>query len=780
MLMNPLPDVDTAFSMLIQQEREIAYSILDPITHDAPEVESSTALLANSNYGNQNGKSNFYGKGRGHATKSALKGHNRLCTHCNRTNHTIETCWLKHGYPPGYKNKGKNFSQSSHTVAVVDSSTQPDSLSFNAATPPFGLTQDQYNGILSIFQQSKSQSTPAVNSVSTTTPLALHSQSSTGNGKSPNFWILDTGATDHITYDIRLFSTHRHINPIPVSLPNGTQTFADISGTVQILPSLILHNVLYIPSFHVNLISVNKLVTTNNCFVNITSQSCEILQIGTKAVIGIAKLQRGLYVISTADHTGFVSSTCNSVSSSSFLWHLRLGHLSDKGLQAVSRQFPFVPSKNNMSSCDSCHFAKQRKLPFPHSMSKSNAPFDILHADLWGPYSTISLQGHKYFLTLVDDYSRFTWVIFLKSKDETRKSLIHFVAYIENQFHTTLKCLRSDNGTEFSMGDFFLSKGIIHQKTCVETPQQNGVVERKHQHILNVARSLSFHSHIPLTMWNFCIQHAVHIINRLPTPLLNFKCPYELLHNEPPSLVHLKVFGCLSYATTLQAHRTKFDSRARKAIFLGYKDGTKGYILYDLNSHEIFVSRNVIFYEFDFPFHLSNSVETDSASSASHLHHTSLADPDLDPNSLSIPVMLEPDLTLSPIISPNSNDSTPITSPESSPIPNPVPLRRSSRISNPPRHLEDFHCNTVIGTHSTISSNNVYPLSSVLSYNNCAPDYHAFCCSILAIVEPKTYTQASKFECWKNAMNAELLALDENKTWSVVYLPRGKVPVGCK
>lgn len=204
MLMNPLPDVDTVFSMLIQQEREIAYSILDPITHDAPEVESSAALLANSHYGNQNGKSNFYGKGRAHAPNSAPKGHNRLCTFCNRTNHTVETCWLKHGTPPGYKNKGKNFSQSSHTVAAVDSSAQPDSQSSNAATPPFGLTQDQYNGILSIFQQSNSQSTPAVNSVSTT-PLALHSQSSTGNGKSPNFWILDTGATDHITYDIKSF-----------------------------------------------------------------------------------------------------------------------------------------------------------------------------------------------------------------------------------------------------------------------------------------------------------------------------------------------------------------------------------------------------------------------------------------------------------------------------------------------------------------------------------------------------------------------------------------------
>lgn len=95
-------------------------------------------------------------------------------------------------------------------------------------------------------------------------------------------------------------------------------------------------------------------------------------------------------------------------------------------------------------------------LPFPQSISKSLAPFDILYADLWDPYSTISLLGHKYFLTLVDDYSRFTWVIFLKTKDEIKKSLINFIAFIENQFHTTLKCPRSDNGIEFAMGDFFI------------------------------------------------------------------------------------------------------------------------------------------------------------------------------------------------------------------------------------------------------------------------------------------------------------------------------------
>lgn len=134
------------------------------------------------------------------------------------------------------------------------------------------------------------------------------------------------------------------------------------------------------------------------------------------------------------------------------------------------------------------------------------------------------------------------------------------------------------------MHDFFKSKGILHQRSCVENPQQNGIVERKHQHILNVARALSFQAHLPHKFWNFAIQHAVHLINRIVSPLLQDRCPLEILHNTPPTLLHLKSFGCLSYASTLQAHRTKFQPRAMKRVFLGYKEGTKGYILYDLKS----------------------------------------------------------------------------------------------------------------------------------------------------------------------------------------------------
>jgi len=367
-------------------------------------------------------------------------------------------------------------------------------------------------------------------------------------------------------------------------------------------------------------------------------------------------------------------------------------------------------------------------------------------------------------------------VIFLKTKDETQKHLKHFIAYVENQFHTTLKCLRSDNGSEFiAMTSFLLSKCILHHKTCVETPQQNGVVERKHQRILNVARSLSFQSHVPITMWNFTVQHVVHIINRIPSPLLKFKSPIELLHGTPPSIIHLKVFGCLAYATTLQAHRTKFNPRARKTIFLGFKEGTKGSILYDLNSNELFVSRNVIFYENHFPFtHVTKTPTIPPRSSPIDLDDSLI---DLSPHPASAPeFQLASARPSHSVFAPAVQHEIPVVDSVSERI-----IRKSTRTSQPLSYLVDYHCNLPSKSCSNVSSGiSSYPLSSFLSYDNCSPNYTHFCCTISSMTEPKTFTQANKFECWKEAMATELHALAKNNTWSVVTLPHGKVPIGCK
>jgi transposase InsO family protein len=155
----------------------------------------------------------------------------------------------------------------------------------------------------------------------------------------------------------------------------------------------------------------------------------------------------------------------------------------------------------------------------------------------------------------------------MRYKSDSQNILKSFINFAYTQFQATVKAIRVDNGSEFmSMREFFLSHGIEHQRTCVYTPQQNGVVERKHRHILAVARALLFHSHLPLEFWGECVLTAVYLINRLPSPLLSNKSPFELLYNKPPSLDHLRVFGCLCYATIVHpAH--KFDPRAKKRYF---------------------------------------------------------------------------------------------------------------------------------------------------------------------------------------------------------------------
>jgi len=192
--------------------------------------------------------------------------------------------------------------------------------------------------------------------------------------------------------------------------------------------------------------------------------------------------------------------------------------------------------------------------------------------------------------------------------------LENFVVFIQTQFETAIKVRRSDNETEFFMTNFFINKGIIHQTSCVNTPQQNSVVERKHGHLLNVARALIIQSHLPKIYWSYSMTHVAHIINMLPTPILNDFSPHEMFYKTSPDFNKLKVFGSLCYASTLSTNRSKFDPRASKCIFIIFKKVTKGYILLNIQSRKFFVSRDVIFYEHVFPYQRVEDIsnETDS------------------------------------------------------------------------------------------------------------------------------------------------------------------------
>jgi len=150
--------------------------------------------------------------------------------------------------------------------------------------------------------------------------------------------------------------------------------------------------------------------------------------------------------------------------------------------------------------------------------------------------------------------------------------------------------------------EFYKEKGIIHQTSCGDIPQQNGVVERKHWHLLQVTRALMVQSKLPRKYWGEALLTATYLINRMPTNVLQNRSPFEVLYKTRPCCEHLKIFRCLCYAATLKRHRDKLQPRAHPCIFLGYPYNQKAYKLLDLEANKIFTSRDVHFHENVFPF----------------------------------------------------------------------------------------------------------------------------------------------------------------------------------
>ena len=201
----------------------------------------------------------------------------------------------------------------------------------------------------------------------------------------------------------------------------------------------------------------------------------------------------------------------------------------------------------------------------------------------------------------------------MKYKSDIVQVFSDFFAYVNTHFHTPIMNVRSDNAKEICEGPlklFFAQHGIFHQTSCTETPQQNGVVERRHRHLLETARDLYFQSKVPVRFWGECILCASYLINRMPLQVLQFSSPFEKLFGHKPDVSHLRVFGCLCFTSTLKQGRYKFEPRLDPCVFMGYSITQKGYRVLNLQTNKILISRDVIFYEKYLPYHSSHTNPT--------------------------------------------------------------------------------------------------------------------------------------------------------------------------
>ncbi|GJR10618.1 putative ribonuclease H-like domain-containing protein [Tanacetum coccineum] len=267
----------------------------------------------------------------------------------------------------------------------------------------------------------------------------------------------------------------------------------------------------------------------------------------------------------------------------------RLGHINFKTMNKLVRGnlVRGLPSKlfENDHTCVACQKGKQHKASCKTKLVSSiSQPLQMLHMDLFGPTSVRSINHKTYCLVVTDDYSRFSWVFFLATKDETSGILKTFITGIENQINHKVKIIRCDNGTEFKnndMNQFCGMKGIKREFSVARTPQQNGVAERKNRTLIEAARTMLADSLLPTTFWAEAVSTACYVQNRVLVTKPHNKTPYELLHGRPPSISFMRPFGCpVTILNTLDP-LGKFDGKADEGFFVGYSINSKAFRVFN-------------------------------------------------------------------------------------------------------------------------------------------------------------------------------------------------------
>jgi hypothetical protein len=203
-----------------------------------------------------------------------------------------------------------------------------------------------------------------------------------------------------------------------------------------------------------------------------------------------------------------------------------------------------------------------------------------------------------YYVSFINDFSRKTWIYFLRKKSEVFNRFKEFKALVENQIEKQIKVLRIDNGRDFcgnEFEEFYKKCGIARQRTTPYTPQQNGVAERMNMTLMEKARCMLNGAGIGQELWAEAMGTACYLVNRSPSSALGDKTPKEVWTSNEPSLTHIKVFGCDAYVDVPKENRSKLDKKAEKCIFIGYKDGLKGYKLWNPETKKVVYSRDVVF-----------------------------------------------------------------------------------------------------------------------------------------------------------------------------------------
>ncbi|GKA67559.1 putative ribonuclease H-like domain-containing protein [Tanacetum coccineum] len=417
---------------------------------------------------------------------------------------------------------------------------------------------------------------------------------------------VDSGCSRHMTRNIAHLSDFKDFDGGYVTFGGGAYGGRITGkGTIKMLINFFRMMCFFVKELKFNLFSVSQMCDKKN-YVLFTDSECLVLSPNFK--LPNIPRQDNMYSFDMKNivlKDGLTCLVAKATSEESMLWHRRLGHVNFKNInklvkENLVRDLPLKRFENDQT-CVACLKGKQHRASCKtKAFNPITKPLFMLHMDLFGPTFVSSLMHKKYCLVVTDDYSRFSWVFFLKSKDETSEILQNFIKEIENLVDKKVKIIRSDNGTEFKnkvMDDFCREKGIKREYSVARTPQQNGVAERKNRTLIEAARTMLADSKLPTTFWAEAVSTACYVQNRVLIVKPHNKTPYELFRGIKPAIGFMKPFGCHVTILNTLDKLGKFDGKSDEGFFVGYSLSSKAFRVYNIRTRKVQENLHIGFLE---------------------------------------------------------------------------------------------------------------------------------------------------------------------------------------
>ena len=586
-------------------------------------------------------------------------------------------------------------------------------------------------------------------------------------------WIIDSGATSHMSMRKDWMINLHQVDGNNITTANGEKIIYSGAGNVAInlnrngnIVFKTVTDVAYVPSLTANLLSVSKMVEKGHVVV-FNKNGCTGYMESTYEVNGdvtfTGSLKNGLYFMDQSNAEP-VRVLFTNISNHT-LWHKRLGHLNHRGMDMLKNLVTGMNFAHDSEPCLSCIQGKQTVNKFPkNKTNRAKELLELVHSDLVGPMEEVSLGGAKYCLTFVDDYSRKVFGFILKSKKEVLIRMQEFLAFAENQTGKRLKCLRTDNGSEYvnrGVENFLKSHGIIHQTTISYTPQQNGVAERTNRTLIEKSRCLLFEAKLSKKYWAEAMNTAIYLKNRSPTAAVKDAVPEEVWTGKKIDLSHLRIFGCRAQVHVPKQKRKKFDSKSNEYMMVGYCETSKGYRLIDVNDpKKVIKARNVIFLENEKPSICGDQLNEGSCFDRYEIQQVEIQ---------ALPPTHDEVL---PHVQIQSNDE--------SEREYDADLGRSSS----PESYDIGSSNNSIMNHddnvNEVQPERRYPLRDRKPKIEDYMEYSFMANNCNDPIDIENALSRSDGKLWREAVYEELKALADNKTWELVSRPTNKNIVKCK